>query len=687
MTNPAPLPDTLRNGEDLFGGEWPVFEKLQPGDFEPAFDAAMATHRAEIDAIAGNPEAPSFANTIGAMERSGRRLSRVASSFYALAGAHTNEALQAVERDVSPKLSRHGSAISLDAGLFARIDDLFERRGSLAALENLTAEDLRLLDRVHLGFVRGGARLQGADRDRLAEVDAKLSELGTAFSQNILADERDFVLPLTEADLTGLPDFARSAMKEAAAERSIEGYALTLSRSIVTPFLTFSDRRDLREQAFRAWIARGENPGPTDNRSLIAEILKLRAEKAKLLGFASFAAYKLDDAMAKTPGAVRALLEEVWVKARERALSDATALQTLSTASGDNAQLEPWDWRYFAEKRRQAEFDFDEAQLKPYFELDRMIEAAFDVAARLFGLSFERRPEAVAWHPDVRIWRVRNADGAEIGTFFGDYFARASKRSGAWMSSLRRQHKLDGGQKPVIYNVMNFAKPTPGAPALLSIDDARTLFHEFGHALHGMLSDVTWPSLSGTSVARDFVELPSQLYEHWLTVPSVLERHARHVETGEPLPQALVDKMKAARTFDEGFATVEYTSSALVDLALHESGTAPADPLAREAEILAGLGMPREIVMRHRSPHFAHIFSGDGYSAGYYSYMWSEVLDADAFEAFTETGDAFDRATGEKLLKHVYSAGDTEDPAVLYTAFRGRMPTTEALLRKRGFAA
>ncbi|MBC8131282.1 MAG: M3 family metallopeptidase, partial [Rhizobiaceae bacterium] len=599
---------------------------------------------------------------------------------------------QAVERSVSPKLSRHSSAISLDSRLFARIEAIQARRDVLAAEEGCSAEDLRLLDRVYKGFVRGGARLVGADRTRLAEIDARLSELGTGFSQNILADERGFVLALGEGDLVGLPGDLRSAMAEAARERGLASdgakpYALTLSRSIVVPFLTFSDRRDLRESAFRAWIARGENDGPTDNRAVLAEILALRAEKAKLLGYASFAAYKLDDAMAKTPGAVRDLLEQVWVRARERAVADAIALSGLAVAEGGNGPLEPWDWRYFAEKRRKAEFDFDDAEVKPYFELDRMIEAAFDVASRLFGLSFERLAEREAWHPDVRVWRVRNADGAEIATFLGDYFARQSKRSGAWMSALARQHKLDGGQLPVIYNVMNFAKPAAGKPALLSIDDARTLFHEFGHALHGMLSNVTWPSLSGTSVARDFVELPSQLYEHWLTVPEVLDRHARHVVTGEPLPEALLAKMKAARDVNAGFETVEYTASALVDLMLHEASEAPADPLAREAEILAGLDMPREIVMRHRAPHFAHIFSGDGYSAGYYSYLWSEVLDADAFEAFTETGDAFDKTTGEKLLRHVYSAGDSADPAELYTAFRGRMPTTEALLRKRGFAA
>ncbi|HEX2018863.1 MAG TPA: M3 family metallopeptidase [Aurantimonas sp.] len=672
------------NAPIAFGkdGALPDFSAIRPEDFWPAFEAAMAAHRAEIAAIARDPAAPSFDNTLGALERGGRRLGEVARIFFALAGAHTDAALQAVERDVSPALARHSSAIALDADLFARVDDLYRRREGLPGLSD---EDLRLLERTHAGFVRAGARLVGDDRQRLAEIDAALSTLGTQFSQNVLADERDWVMPLAADDLAGLPGDLVAAMAAIAAEKGIEGYALTLSRSIVVPFLTLSTRRDLREAAFRAWTGRGENDGPSDNRAIMAEMLALRAEKARLLGFVSYAAYKLEDQMAGTPDAVRELLETVWTHARARARDDAAALAALAAAGGGNAAIEPWDWRYYAERRRQAEFDLDEGGLKPYFQLDRMIGAAFDVAGRLFGLTFEPLPDATAWHPDVRVWRVRDREGRERGLFLGDYFARSSKRSGAWMSALRGQHKLDGGQTPVIYNVCNFARPAPGEPALLSLDDARTLFHEFGHALHGLLSDVTWPSLAGTAVARDFVELPSQLFEHWLTVPEVLEKHAVDAETGEPLPRALLDRMLAARTFDAGFDTVEYTASALVDLALHETAAAPAHPLEAERETLERLGMPREIVMRHRSPHFAHIFAGDGYSAGYYSYMWSEVLDADAFEAFAETGDPFDPATAARLLDNVYSAGNRSDAAALYTAFRGRMPSPEALLRKRGF--
>ena len=672
-------PFYFRGPEDL-----PDFAAIGSSAFPAEFEAAMQAHLAEIAAIVADPEAASFDNTLGRLERSGRRLGAVARVFFTLTGADTDETLQAVEREMAPALSRHGSKISLDAGLFARIDALYQARDTLGGR---SAEDLRLLERTHSGFVRGGARLEGDDRDRLAEINAELSSLGTRFSQNILADENSWMMALGEDDLAGLPAFLVSSMAGAAEERGIEGYALTLSRSIVVPFLTYSTRRDLRETAFRAWTRRGENDGPSDNRTIMADILHLRHEKAALLGYESYAAFKLDDQMAKTPGAVRGLLEDVWGHARGRAMDDAVILRAMAADEGLDGDLEAWDWRFFAEKRRKAEFDLDETLLKPYFQLDRMIEAAFDVAGRLFGLTFEPMTDATAWHPDVRVFRVLGKDGAHRGLFLGDYFARGSKRSGAWMSALRGQDGLDGGTAPIIYNVCNFARPAKGQPALLSLDDARTLFHEFGHALHGVLSKVTWPSLSGTSVARDFVELPSQLYEHWLTVPAVLDTHARHVETGEALPKPLLDKMLAARTFDAGFDTVEYTASALVDLGLHDAGSVPDKPMQAERDMLQAIGMPREIAMRHRSPHFAHVFAGEGYSAGYYSYMWSEVLDADAFEAFMETGDPFDPVTAEKLFTHIYSAGDSRDAAELYTAFRGRMPTPDALLRKRGFVA
>ncbi|RWQ31046.1 MAG: M3 family metallopeptidase [Mesorhizobium sp.] len=659
----------------------PDFTRIGDGDFSPVFDAALKAHEAEIEAISGNAETPTVENTLAALELGGESLDHVSSIFWCRAGAHTNEAIQALERDISPKMSRHFSAISMNERLFARIDDLYQRRETL----KLDAETLRVLEKTWKGFVRSGAKLNAEGKKRLAAIDEELSSLGTTFGQNLLADERDWALFLDEPDLAGLPQFLKSAMAEAAEMRGQKGrYAVTLSRSIYEPFSTFSERRDLREIAFRAFTMRGQNGGATDNTAVVRDMLRLRAEKANLLGYASFAALKLDDTMAKTPEAVHTLLDPVWEKALEKAASDQTELQRLAAEAGSNEKFAAWDWRFYQEKLRAEKFAFDEAELKPYLQLDRIIEACFDVATRLFGITFEEKKGIATWHPDARVFVVRNADGSERGLFLADYFARPSKRSGAWMSALKSGYKLGDGSKPVIYNIMNFAKPPEGEAALLSVDEAKTLFHEFGHALHGMLTDVTWPSVAGTSVSRDFVELPSQLYEHWLTVPAVLEKHALHVKTGKPMPKALVDKMLAARTFGAGFATVEFTASALVDMAYHARPDAPDQPLRFEAETLEKLDMPDTIAMRHRTPQFGHIFSGDGYSAGYYSYMWSEVLDADAFAAFEETGDPFNPALAERLRKNIYAAGDSKDPEELYTAFRGRMPSPEAMMIKRG---
>ncbi|RUU32938.1 peptidase M3 [Mesorhizobium sp. M6A.T.Ca.TU.002.02.2.1] len=659
----------------------PDFTRIGDGDFSPVFDAALKAHEAEIEAISGNAETPTVENTLAALELGGESLDHVSSIFWCRAGAHTNEAIQALERDISPKMSRHFSAISMNERLFARIDDLYQRRETL----KLDAETLRVLEKTWKGFVRSGAKLNAEGKKRLAAIDEELSSLGTTFGQNLLADERDWALFLDEADLAGLPQFLKSAMAEAAEMRGQKGrYAVTLSRSIYEPFSTFSERRDLREIAFRAFTMRGQNGGATDNTAVVRDMLRLRAEKAKLLGYASFAALKLDDTMAKTPEAVHTLLDPVWEKALEKAASDQTELQRLAAEAGSNEKFAAWDWRFYQEKLRAEKFAFDEAELKPYLQLDRIIEACFDVATRLFGITFEEKKGIATWHPDARVFVVRNADGSERGLFLADYFARPSKRSGAWMSALKSGYKLGHGSNPVIYNIMNFAKPPEGEAALLSVDEAKTLFHEFGHALHGMLTDVTWPSVAGTSVSRDFVELPSQLYEHWLTVPAVLEKHALHVKTGKPMPKALVDKMLAARTFGAGFATVEFTASALVDMAYHARPDAPDQPLRFEAETLESLNMPDTIAMRHRTPQFGHIFSGDGYSAGYYSYMWSEVLDADAFAAFEETGDPFNPALAERLRKNIYAAGGSKDPEELYTAFRGKMPSPEAMMIKRG---
>ncbi|MGX5843475.1 M3 family metallopeptidase [Mesorhizobium sp. ArgA1] len=659
----------------------PDFANIGDGDFSPVFDAALKAHEAEIDAIAGNKDAPTIENTLAALELAGEPLDHVSSIFWCRAGAHTNDAIQALEREISPKMSRHFSAISMNEKLFARIDDLYQRRDSL----KLDAETLRVLEKTWKGFVRSGAKLDADGKKRLANISEELSALGTTFGQNVLADERDWALFLDEADLAGLPDFVKSSMAEAAETRGQKGrYAVTLSRSIYEPFTTFSERRDLRETAYRAFTMRGQNGGASDNTAVVRHMLKLRAEKARLLGYDSFAALKLDDTMAKTPKAVHDLLDPVWEKALEKAAADQKELERLATAAGSNEKFAAWDWRFYQEKLRAEKFAFDEAELKPYLQLDRVIDACFDVATKLFGIAFEEKKGIAAWHPDARTFVVKNADGSERGLFLADYFARSSKRSGAWMSALKSGYKLGHGSKPVIYNIMNFAKPPAGEEALLSVDEAKTLFHEFGHALHGMLTDVTWPSVAGTSVSRDFVELPSQLYEHWLTVPAVLEKHALHVKTGRPMPKALLDKMLAARTFGAGFATVEFTASALIDMAYHARSDAPDQPLHFEAETLEKLDMPDTIAMRHRTPHFGHVFSGDGYSAGYYSYMWSEVLDADAFAAFEETGDAFNPELAERLRKNIYAAGGSKDPEELYTAFRGKMPSPEAMMVKRG---
>jgi peptidyl-dipeptidase Dcp len=652
------------------------FDRVTDADFAPAFDAALAQARAEIQAIADNSDAPTFANTIEALEASGKALDRVLSVFFTLAGADSTPARQALQRDFAPRLAAWSSELYGNKALYARIEALWQARDTLG----LSPEQARLLLLTRRGFVRAGAALTGAAEARMRAIMARLAELGTAFTQNLLADEAGWRMELGEGDLDGLPDFVIETARAAGREAGLSGPVITLSRSLIVPFLQFSDRRDLRRRAFEAWAARGAGGGATDNRAIAAETLALREERAALLGYESFAAYKLETQMAGTPQAVRDLLMAVWEPARAQAGRDAERLTAMMRADGINGELEPWDWRYYAEKRRQAEHDLDEAAVKPYLSLDAMIGAAFDCAHRLFGLDFAPL-DVPLYHPDCRAWEVTR-EGRHVAVFIGDYFARASKRSGAWCSAMRGQAKWPEAQGPVVINVCNFAK---GDPALLSYDDARTLFHEFGHALHQMLSDVTYESLSGTNVARDFVELPSQLFEHWLEVPEVLERHARHVETGAPMPKDLLDKVLGAANFDMGFQTVEYVASALVDLAFHE-GTPPEDVMARQAEVLADLDMPPAIAMRHASPHFAHVFAGDGYSSGYYSYMWSEVMDADAFAAFDEAGGAFDAGCAAALERHILSRGGSEEAGALYEAFRGRMPGVAALLRGRGLA-
>jgi peptidyl-dipeptidase Dcp len=664
--------------------EAPPFAAIDAAHFRPAFDAALDQARAEVAAVAANPEPATFENTIDALERSGRTLSRVSSVFFNLASADSNDEIQAIEREIAPRLARHRNDIYLNKALYDRVDALQAKHETLG----LDVEQARVLERYHVAFSRAGAGLADDVKARLAAINERLATLGAQFGQNVLADEKSWLLVLeTPHDLAGLPDWLVAAAAAAAAERGLVGkHVVTLARSSVEPFLQFSSRRDLREKAFAAWAARGEHLGPTDNRVVANEIVKLRAEYAKLLGFESFAKFRLADTMAKTPAAARSLLESIWTPALARAAEEEAALQEIVAEEGGNFRISPWDWRFYAEKRRKLLFDVDEDAIKPYLQLDKMIEAAFFVAGRLFGLGFVERFDIPLYHRDVRTWTVFGRDGAPVALFVGDYFARPSKRSGAWMSAFRRQEKLDGAVLPIIVNVLNLAKPMEGEAPLLSFDEARTLFHEFGHALHGMLSNLTYPLISGTSVTTDFVEFPSQMYEHWLDQSEILRRFAVHYQTGEPMPEAMLEKLISAQRFNQGFATVEYAASALVDLGLHARlEGASADVVAFEKQELERLGMPKAIAMRHRTPHFQHIFSGGGYAAAYYSYLWSEALDADGFEAFEKSGDIFDPDLARRLLAYVYSAGNLRDPETAYASFRGRPPEPGALMRQRGF--
>lgn len=664
----------------------PPFDQVSAGDFVPAFEVALREHLAEIEALAAATDAPTFENTLVPFDRSGRLLARVRELFFNLTAAETSPELQKAELILAPRLSSHNSAIYMNASLFARIDSVHEH----AAKNKLPVEQQRLLERVHLDFVRAGAKLDAVAKARYADVVAKLAELTTQFSQNVLADEASYQLVLrTEDDLAGLPPFLRNAAKEAAEARGVaDASIITLSRSLVMPFLTFSERRDLREQLLTAWIARGEHAGTSDNRQIAVEILKLRQEQAAIHGYATFADYQLVDRMAGKPSAVQDLLTKVWTPAKRRAAAELDAIKAMAVSTGNMHAIEKWDWRYYAEKVRQTRYQLDDAETKPYFELNAMIGAMFDCAGRLFGLKFEEKHGVPVYHPDVRVFEVRNAQGALTGIFLSDNFARASKSGGAWMSSYRLQSRIgDGGGEiiPIIANHNNFAKAPAGEPTLLSMDDVRTLFHEFGHGLHGLLSNVTYERLSGTNVLQDYVELPSQLYEHWALEPVVMRKHARHYKTGEPIPESLRQRIEAARLFNKGYETVQYTASALVDMAAHALTSYDGfDLVAFERAELERLGMPSAIPMMHRMTHFRHLFAGDAYAAGYYVYLWAEVLDADAFDAFVEAGDPFDEATAERLYRYVYSAGNTVEPREGYAAFRGRAASVEPMLRKKG---
>jgi peptidyl-dipeptidase Dcp len=665
-------------------GQLPPFGAVEAAHFAPAFEAAIAEQRAELDAIANQTAAPSFSNTAAALDGSGRQLARVEMLFHTLNASLSTPALQAVQRDMAAPLAAHASWVAMHQGVFSRLQDLVQRIDSL----QLNPEERRLLERLHLEAVRAGAQLKPAAQERYAAIMQRLAELNTQFAQNVMADEAAYRLVLrSEAELAGLPGFARAVMREAARERGLaEGeHLVTLSRSHIVPFLTFSTRRDLREAAWRAWTARGEHDGPTDNREIAREILTLRNEQARLHGYASFADYQLVDTMAQTTANVQKLLMRVWDASLSATQKEREAVQAAALAHGIVDRIEAWDWRFYAEKVRQARFALDEAKLKPYFPLDAMVAAVFDCAQRLFGLRFERRSDWPVYHPDVVAYEVLDADGAHRAVFLHDNFARLGKRSGAWMNALA-WHRTEGGkQTPIILNTNNFAKGAPGEPTLLSLDDVRTLFHEFGHGLHGMLSETRFERLSGTQVLRDFVELPSQLMEHWIADPAVMQRHARHWQTGEAIPAELIERIKAAEFFNQGYETVRYTASALVDLAIHALHEEQAPDITTfERDTLDRLGAPADCGMNHRLPHFQHLFVGDGYAAGYYVYLWAEVLDCDAFEAFKEAGDLFDAPTAASLRQHILASGNSVEPGAAFRAFRGRDPQIEPMLRGRG---
>lgn len=676
MTNPL-----LQTWQTPFG--MPPFESIQASHFEEAFDKALLQHQAEIAAISNNSEPPTFENTLIALEASGDLLNQTSNVFFNLSASHSSPDIQSLERNLAPKLAAHSAALYLNAALFQRIDALNQTKHQL----QLDAESIRLIERYHLDFVRAGAKLQAKDRESFAQNSEKLASLFTQFSQNVLADESSFCLTLTkDEELQGLPSFVRQSAQKLAKDRGLtepNAHAFTLSRSSITPFMTFSERRDLRKTMWNAWCQRGEHAGAHNNEPIMKEILKLRLAQARLLGYKDFSEYALADTMAGSAQQARDLLMRVWQPARLKALQEREDLKKLSGLN----DLEAWDWHFWTERVRKEKFDLNEAEIKPYLQLHKLMQAMFHVANRLFGVNFKEVSNIAKYHDTVTGWEVTDSTGQHVGLFLSDNFARSTKRSGAWMSTYRDPMHLSTSVRPIVVNNNNFSQGPEGQPTLLSLDDARTLFHEFGHGLHGLLSQVRFPRLSGTSVLRDFVEFPSQVYENWLMQPQILKEFALHAETGQAMPDDLIQKILDAQTFNQGFSTVEYVSSALVDLALHE--TTDLDALNFkdfEAHTLKAIDMPPAIGMRHRLPHFSHLFSSNSYASAYYVYMWAEVLDADGFDAFLEAGDLFAPEPAHKLYEHIYSAGNKQDPMQAYIAFRGRAPTVTPLLTKRGLA-
>jgi peptidyl-dipeptidase Dcp len=684
--NPAPAAATAAS--NILLADWvgpydgvPPWDQVRPELFPEAFRAAIDEQRREIAAIADNPEAPTFANTIEALDRAGRRLDRVQAIWGVMTSNMSTPAIQALQREWGPRLAAASDEIVLNPALFQRVRAVYEARER----SGLDAQQQRVATRRYESFVRRGANLTPEQKQQLSAYNQELARLFAEFSEKVLHDEETYIA-VSEADLAGVPEDVRNAAAAAARERNLPAgqFAIVNTRSAVDPVLTFADNRALRERIWRAFVNRGDNGNANDTNATIARIVRTRADRARLLGFESHAHWRMQDTMARTPERAQELMMRVWPAAVARVREEVRDQQAMADRVGAHITIEPWDYRYYMEKVRRDRFNLSQDELKPYFELSNMINGMFFMAERLYGLHFtENTGQVPVFHPDVRTWRVTDREGRDVGIFYGDMFARTGKRSGAWATTYRSRSGLLGDNIVLGSNNNNFTKSTPGQPVLISLDDAETLFHEFGHAIHYFLSNVRYPSLGGTP--RDFVEYPSQVHENWVLTPEILNRFALHYQTRQPMPAALVERVHAAAQFNQGFATVEYLSSALVDMALHIRPDGVVDPDAFERETLQRLGMPREIVMRHRLPQFNHLFSSDAYSAGYYSYLWSETMDADTWAAFEETGNVWDPATAQRFANTLLSTGNETDRAEAYRAFRGRDPDVNALLRRRGF--
>ena len=675
----------LKQWDGPFGGV-PPWKQVDVEEFLGSFDAAIKMAADEIDQIANNPESPTFENTIVAMENAGRPLDRLEAIFGVYQSNLNLGKVPDIESAVAPKMSKHADSITQNSDLFRRIEAIYQSD----ALKSMTVAQQRLVDDLYKSFVRRGAKLNEADKAKLSQMNTALAGLFTQFSQNVLADEGAYVTWISdEKQLAGLSDSIVSAMETAAKERSKDGenkgsWAVTNTRSSMDPFLTYADDRELRKKVWTNYYSRGDNGGDKDNNEIISNILKLRAERALLLGYETHAHWRLEPQMAKTPQATTDLMMKVWPKAVARVKEEVADMQAIADQEGTNISIEPWDYRYYAEKVRKAKYDLDFNEVKPYLQMDKLRDGMMWASGELYGFEYKQIKNVPVFHPDVEVWEVTR-DGKHVGLWYFDPYARRGKRSGAWMTAYRIQENMDSPITPIVSNNSNFVKGAPGEPVLISWDDAVTMFHEFGHALHGLCSNCNYPSQAGTSVARDYVEFPSQLNEHWLSTTEILEKFAVHCETGEPIPAELLQKIENAATFNQGFSTVEYLASALVDMKLHLAGNVKIDPDQFEKDALKELGMPSEIVMRHRTPQFNHLFTSDGYSAGYYSYLWSDALTADAAEVFEEAGSYYDSKTAKSLLENIMSVGDTIDPAEGFRKFRGRDVDTKALLRKRGF--